>query len=113
MEYIKLGNSDLVVSRICLGCMGSGDATNGMHSWTLDEEKSTEIIKKALENGINFFDTAIGYQGGTSEQYLGRALKRLANREDVIIATKFPARTKKEIEDNISTREHIQNMLTI
>ena len=111
MEYIKLGNSDLVVSRICLGCMGSGDATNGMHSWTLDEEKSTEIIKKALENGINFFDTAIGYQGGTSEQYLGRALKRLANREDVIIATKFLARTKKEIEDNISTREHIQNML--
>ena len=83
MEYIKLGNSDLVVSRICLGCMGFGDATNGMHSWTLDEEKSTEIIKKALENGINFFDTAIGYQGGT----------------------------KKEIEDNISTREHIQNML--
>ena len=113
MEYIKLGNSDLVVSRICLGCMGSGDATNGMHSWTLDEEKSTEIIKKALENGINFFDTAIGYQGGTSEQYLGRALKRLDNREDVIIATKFLARTKKEIEDNISTREHIQNMLTI
>lgn len=111
MEYIKLGNSDLVVSRICLGCMGFGDATNGMHSWTLDEEKSTEIIKKALENGINFFDTAIGYQGGTSEQYLGRALKRLANREDVIIATKFLARTKKEIEDNISTREHIQNML--
>lgn len=54
MEYIKLGNSDLVVSRICLGCMGFGDATNGMHSWTLDEEKSTEIIKKALENGINF-----------------------------------------------------------
>ena len=46
MEYIKLGNSDLVVSRICLGCMGFGDATNGMHSWTLDEEKSTEIIKK-------------------------------------------------------------------
>lgn len=111
MEYIKLGNSDLMVSRICLGCMGFGDAKNGMHSWTLDEEKSTEIIKNALENGINFFDTAIGYQGGTSEQYLGRALKKLANREDVIIATKFPARTKKEIEDNVSAREHVQNML--
>ena len=111
MEYIKLGNSDLMVSRICLGCMGFGDTAKGMHSWTLDEEKSTEIIKNALENGINFFDTAIGYQGGTSEQYLGRALKKLANREDVIIATKFPARTKKEIEDNVSAREHVQNML--
>lgn len=111
MKYIKLGNSDLMVSRICLGCMGFGDATKGMHSWTLDEEKSTQIIKNALENGINFFDTAIGYQSGTSEQYLGRALKKLAKREDVIIATKFPARTKKEIEDNVSAREHINNLL--
>lgn len=111
MEYIKLGNSDLMVSRICLGCMGFGDATKGMHSWTLDEEKSTQIIKNALEHGINFFDTAIGYQSGTSEQYLGRALKKLAKREDVIIATKFPARTKKEIEDNVSAREHINNLL--
>ncbi len=108
---IKIGNSDLNVSRICLGCMGFGDSNQGMHSWTLDEEKSTEIIKKALENGINFFDTAIGYQSGTSEQYLGRALKKLTKREDVIIATKFPARTKKEIEDNVSAREHVQNML--
>ncbi len=111
MEYIKLGNSDLKVSRICLGCMGFGDTKKGMHSWTLDEEKSTEIIKKALESGINFFDTAIGYQSGTSEQYLGRALKKLTKREDVIIATKFPPRTQKEIEDNVSAREHIQNML--
>ena len=111
MEYIKLGNSDLNVSRICLGCMGFGDTKKGMHSWTLDEEKSTEIIKKALESGINFFDTAIGYQSGTSEQYLGRALKKLAKREDVVIATKFPPRTKKEIEDNVSGREHIENML--
>lgn len=54
MEYIKLGNSDLVVSRICLGCMGSGDATNGMHSWTLDEEKSTEIIKRLLKMELIF-----------------------------------------------------------
>ncbi|MDO4536342.1 MAG: aldo/keto reductase [Clostridium perfringens] len=111
MEYIKLGNSDLMVSRICLGCMGFGDAKKGMHSWTLDEEKSTEIIKKALENGINFFDTALAYQSGTSEQYLGRALKKLAKREDVIIATKFLPRSKEEIENNISAREHIENML--
>lgn len=54
MDYIRLGNSDLIVSRICLGCMGFGEAKQGIHSWTLDEEKSTEIIKKALESGINF-----------------------------------------------------------
>ena len=111
MEYIKLGNSDLNVSRICLGCMGFGDSGSGMHTWTLDEEKSTEIIKKALENGINFFDTAIVYQNGTSEQYVGRALKKFAKREDVIIATKFLPRTKKEIDNNISAKEHINNMV--
>lgn len=111
MEYIKLGDSDLNVSRICLGCMGFGDSSSGMHTWTLDEEKSMEIIKKALENGINFFDTAIAYQNGTSEQYVGRALKKLAKREDVIIATKFLPRSQKEIENNISIREHINTML--
>ena len=111
MEYIKLGNSDLMVSRICLGCMGFGEAKQGMHSWTLDEEKSTEIIKKALDSGINFFDTAIAYANGTSEQYLGRALKKLVKREEVVIATKFLPRTKEEIEDNISAREHVENNL--
>ena len=65
MEYVKLGNSDLNVSRICLGCMGFGEAAAGQHRWTLDEESSNEIIKAALENGINFFDTAMSYQGGT------------------------------------------------
>ena len=55
MEYVKLGNSDLHVSRICLGCMGFGEAAAGQHHWTLDEESSNEIIKAALENGINFF----------------------------------------------------------
>ncbi|WP_317311155.1 aldo/keto reductase [Clostridium thermobutyricum] len=111
MEYIKLGDSDLNVSKICLGCMGFGDSSSGMHTWTLDEEQSKEIIKKALENGINFFDTAIAYQNGTSEQYVGRALKKLAKREDVIIATKFLPRSQKEIENNISIREHINTML--
>ncbi len=71
MYYTKLGNSDLSVSRICLGCMGFGNAANGQHSWTIDEEHSREIIKRALELGVNFFDTAIGYQSGTSEQYVG------------------------------------------
>lgn len=111
MEYTKLGNSDLNISRICLGCMGFGEAKSGMHSWTLDEERSREIIKYALERGINFFDTAIGYQGGTSEQFVGRTLKNFANRSDVVIATKFRPRTKEDIENNVSAKEHINHML--
>ena len=74
MKYTQLGTSALTVSRICMGCMGFGDAQNGQHSWTLDEENSRRIIRRGLELGVNFFDTAIGYQGGTSEPYLGRAL---------------------------------------
>ena len=89
MQYIKLGNSDLQVSRICMGCMGFGDAAKGQHSWTLDEEQSREIIKQGLELGVNFFDTAIAYQGGTSEQYLGRALADFAKRSDVVVATRI------------------------
>lgn len=81
MQYIRLGNSDLNVSRICMGCMGFGAAENGQHSWTVDEEHSRAIIKCGLELGINFFDTAIGYQSGTSEQYLGKALRDYAKRE--------------------------------
>ncbi len=69
MQYTKLGNSELTVSRICLGCMGFGDARNGQHSWTVDEAHSREIIKRAWSLGVNFFDTAIGYQSGTSEHY--------------------------------------------
>ena len=111
MEYQKLGNSDLNVSRICLGCMGFGDSENGMHTWTIDEEKTREIVKLALDNGINFFDTAIGYQNGTSEQYLGRALKDFVKREDVYIATKFLPRSSEEIKNNISMREHIKDSL--
>ena len=90
MEYTKLGNSDLTVSRICMGCMGFGDPRTGQHSWTIGEERSREVLRQALELGINFFDTAIGYQNGTSEAYLGRALRDFAKREDVVVATKFP-----------------------
>lgn len=111
MEYIKLGNSNLNVSRVCLGCMGFGEAQKGMHSWTLPYEESKEIIKYALDNGINFFDTAMGYQEGTSEIFLGKAIKEYAKREDVVIATKFIPRTKAEIEQNISCKEHIENCL--
>ena len=111
MEYIQLGNSDLKVSKVCLGCMGFGKATQGMHSWTLPEDESRKIIKYALDNGINFFDTAMGYQGGTSEEFLGRAIKDYASREDVFIATKFVPRTQEEIEKGISGQQHVENCL--
>ena len=112
MEYIKLGNSNLTVSRICMGCMGFGDASRGQHSWTIDEKHSREIIKKGLDLGVNFYDTAIGYQSGTSEQYVGKALKDFTSkREDFVIATKFLPRTNEEIENNISGQQHIENMI--
>ncbi len=88
MDYTKLGNTGMDVSRLCLGCMGFGDATRWIHHWVLDEENSRPIIKKALELGINFFDTANVYSLGTSEEILGRALKDFANRDEVVIATK-------------------------
>src|SRR6266540_964132 len=87
MEYTKLGNTGMDVSRICLGCMGFGDAERWVHKWVLNEENSRPIIKKALELGINFFDTANVYSIGTSEEFLGRALKDFANRDEVVIAT--------------------------
>lgn len=111
MKYLKLGNSELSVSRICMGCMGFGDSHHGQHSWTLDEEHSREIIRHGLELGINFFDTAIGYQGGTSEQYLGRALRDFAKREEVVVATKFMPRTQEDIAEGISGQQHIRWMI--
>ncbi len=92
MEYTKLGNTGMDVSRICLGCMGFGDAERWIHKWVLDEESSRPIIKKALDLGINFFDTANVYSLGRSEEILGRALKDFANRDEVVIATKVHGR---------------------
>lgn len=111
MKYTKLGNSDLKVSRICMGCMGFGDAGNGQHSWTVDEEHSREIIRRGLDLGVNFFDTAIGYQSGTSEQYLGRALRDFAKREEVVVATKFLPRTQEDIDSGITGQQHIERMI--
>lgn len=88
MEYAKLGNTGLDVSRICLGCMGFGVAERWVHQWVLNEESSRPIIKKALELGINFFDTANVYSDGTSEEIVGRALKEYANRDEIVLATK-------------------------
>ena len=111
MKYTKLGNSDLNVSRICMGCMGFGDASNGQHSWTIDEEHSREIIKRGLDLGVNFYDTAIGYQSGTSEQYVGKALRDFAKRDEVVVATKFLPRTPADIEAGISGQKHIERMI--
>nr|WP_318716308.1 aldo/keto reductase [uncultured Treponema sp.] len=111
MKYAKLGKSDLTVSRICMGCMGFGDSLNGQHGWTLDESASREIIKYGLENGINFYDTAIAYQNGTSEQFVGRALRDFGKRDDFVIATKFLPRSQEEIEKNVSGQKHIENSL--
>lgn len=88
MDYVKLGKTGLDVSRICMGCMSFGVPERGNHKWVLDEEKSRPIIKKALEYGINFFDTANVYSDGTSEDIVGRALKDMTRRDEVVIATK-------------------------
>lgn len=92
MDYIKFGHTGLEVSRLCLGCMGFGDAKRWIHPWVIDEASSRSIIKKALDVGINFFDTANVYSDGTSEEFLGRALKDYANRDEIVLATKvyFP-----------------------
>ena len=111
MEYIKLGKSDLTVSRICMGCMGFGNAATGQHSWTLDEAKTREIIQHGLEQGINFYDTASAYQNGTSEQYVGKALQDFAKRGDYVIATKFTPRTQDEIDGGVTGQQHIENYL--
>lgn len=87
MEYAKLGNTDIEVSKLCVGCMSFG-RSGTMHKWTLDEKETENIVGHALDLGINFFDTANGYSEGTSEEYLGRALKKHIARDRVVIASK-------------------------
>ncbi len=99
------------VSRICMGCMGFGDPTQGQHTWTLGYDQTREIIKRGLELGVNFYDTAIIYQNGTSEQFVGKALRELCSREDVVVATKFLPRTADEIRQGITGQQHVERML--
>ncbi len=94
MEYVKLGRTGLEISRICLGCMSYGDPNRGDHGWTLGEESARPFIKRALEAGINFFDTANIYSDGSSEEIVGRALKDFARRDEVVIATKVHGRMR-------------------
>jgi len=95
MDYQKLGNTGLDISPLCLGCMTFGIPDRGNHEWTLDEEKSLPIIRHAVEAGINFFDTANVYSDGTSEEIVGRALKELTRRDEVVIATKVHGAMRK------------------
>jgi aryl-alcohol dehydrogenase-like predicted oxidoreductase len=88
MDFVNLGNTGLIVSRICLGCRTYGEPSRGTHEWTLPEEESRPFIKRALDAGINFFDTANVYSAGSSEEILGRALKDMAPRDSVVVATK-------------------------
>ena len=94
MDYVRLGRTGLEVSRICLGCMSYGVPERGSHPWSMGEEQSRPFIKRALELGITFFDTANVYSDGTSEEIVGRALKDFARREEVVIATKLHGRMR-------------------
>ena len=110
MEYVKLGNTGLDVSPICLGCMSLGSAEGWVHNpWALDEEGSRSIIKRALDLGINFFDTANGYAYGKSEEILGRALKDYTNRDEVVIATKVFVPMRKGPNGGGLSRKHIMS----
>ncbi|KJK18120.1 alcohol dehydrogenase [Burkholderiaceae bacterium 16] len=94
MDYVRFGSTGLKVSRLCLGCMTYGVPERGNHPWTLGEEASRPLIRRALEAGINFFDTANVYSDGTSEEIVGRALKDFSSRDDVVIATKVHGRMR-------------------
>lgn len=94
MEYTRLGRTGLEVSRLCLGCMTYGEPDRGTHGWTLPEDRSRPLIRKAFELGINFLDTANVYSDGTSEEIVGRAVKEFSRREDVVIATKLHGRMR-------------------
>ena len=88
MEYTRLGRTGLKVSRIALGCMSYGDPVIGLHSWTLDDEASQPLFRQAVQLGVTFWDTANVYQQGTSEEFVGRAVKKYSRREDIVLATK-------------------------
>lgn len=111
MEYSKIGNTDIIVSRLGVGCLGFGNPETGPHKWTLGYSQTKDIIKKALDKELNFFDTSTSYQKGTSEQYLGQALNELIQRKDVVISTKFTPRTKEEIQKGMSAQKHIEQSI--
>lgn len=109
MQYANIGRTDIEVSRFCLGCMGFGEVReNALHKWTLGLEDTRTIIKQALDAGINFFDTAMAYSFGTSEEYVGQALRELAPRDEWVIATKYSARPAAQVDPAVSGAEWIR-----
>jgi len=109
MKYAKLGNTGLKVSRICLGCMTYGDRARAGHSWVLGEEEGRSFIRRAVEAGINFFDTANVYSTGASEEILGRAIRDFMPREQAIIATKLASRMRDEPNGIGLSRKSVMN----
>ena len=110
MEFVRFGSTGLKVSRICLGCMSYGQPGKGM-SWELDEEASRPYIQHALEQGVNFFDTADVYSKGSSEEILGRALRDFASRDDVVVATKVNQPMGQGANDRGLSRKHIMSSI--
>ncbi|MCI9887897.1 aldo/keto reductase [Micrococcales bacterium 31B] len=111
MEYVRLGTSGLHVSRVILGCMSYGDSARGSHAWTLPEAEGARFVRQAFDAGINTFDTADVYSDGTSEEYLGRALRQIAQREEVVIATKVNGRMGPTANQAGLSRVHILNAI--
>ena len=112
MQYAKLGRTDIEVSRFCLGCMGFGEVREGaLHTWTLGPDDTKDIISGALKAGINFFDTAMAYSFGTSEEYVGKALRELAPRDKWVIATKVSARSPQAVEAYPDGKAYVTAML--
>jgi len=107
MKYVKLGKTGMDVSRICLGCMSYADGARGGHPWALDEESAQPFYRRAIEAGVNFFDTANVYSAGTSEEYLGRALAKYANRDEIVLATKVHGQTHEGPNRVGLSRKHI------
>lgn len=112
MQYANIGHTDIEVSRFCLGCMGFGEVREGaLHKWTLGPEDTRAIIKQALDAGINFFDTAMAYSFGTSEEYVGQALRELAPRDEWVIATKYSPRPAAQVDPAVSGAEWIRTCI--
>ena len=112
MKYTTIGHTDIEVSRFCLGCMGFGEVREGaLHKWTLGPEDTKAIIKQTLDSGINFFDTAMAYSFGTSEEYVGQALRELAPRDSWVIATKYSPRPKAQADPSVSGADWIRTCI--
>ena len=112
MQYTTIGRTDIEVSRFCLGCMGFGKVTDeALHKWTLGPDDTRAIIGRALDAGINFFDTAMAYSFGTSEEYVGAALRELAPRDQWVIATKYSPRPQAMVDPNVSGADWIRTCI--